>query len=69
MADCLARLGRVEQAEALYRDLLGRSRRVLGDGHPETVRRLGRLTRLLRATGRADYSDALENELRVDAAR
>ncbi|MGH3686544.1 MAG: tetratricopeptide repeat protein [Pseudonocardiaceae bacterium] len=57
-------MGQYEQARDLQQDTLTRRRRVLGDGHPHTLASASNLAAGLRALGREDEANQLEEWVR-----
>ena len=63
LAAHLYALGEYKQARRLDEDTLARSRRVLGDGHPHTLRSASSLAEDLRRLGENDRADRLEQDM------
>src|SRR5262249_7640234 len=63
----LAEVNKPAEAEACFREAVEKSRRVLGDDHPDTIDRIYRLGMHLGATaeGRAYLREAIEGRRRV----
>jgi eukaryotic-like serine/threonine-protein kinase len=57
MGYLLESLGRVDEAEVLYREALDGTRRVLGEDHRETLRALNNLGAVLLAQGKLDQAE------------
>ena len=59
LAGALERLGRLDEAESLFRQCLEAQRRVMGPDHPRTLSTAGSLASLLRSRGRLDEAESL----------
>jgi len=64
LAADLGALGEYEQARRLDEDILTRSRRVLGEDHPDTLRSANDLAADLRALGQYKQARRLEKQIR-----
>lgn len=62
MGVLLSKQGRLDEAEALYREALGGNRRVLGDEHPSTLRVVSYMGLLYQRRGKLDEAEALFRE-------
>ncbi|MEU6412680.1 tetratricopeptide repeat protein [Microbispora sp. NPDC046933] len=60
LAVVLRQLGRLEEAEAEQRAVLGARRRVLGEEHPDTLNSRNNLADVLRDLGQFEEAQVLE---------